>query len=589
MLGNVEYPYAVTVGADGARVVFLRSAELWLLDVASGTERRVVEGPVGSYAADRDARTAAILRDGELFRADLIGGTVTAVPTAGPAHDARPDPQGLRIGYVTDLPGAASLHVTGPEGDRLLAGEPGNAWREHGGTIAWGVPGPASAEFGRDRGWWWSPDGTQILAVRSARASSLHLLDLDYGWVDVHWDRETYPYLAQVRWFGGGPLITVLRRTQQHGLILSIDPRTGETQVHAELADARWVEPIPGTPRHLPDGRVLVGGELAHDGFDARCLFADGSLLTPPGLYVRRVAGTLPHDGGPAGAPDLIVEGSLGDPAVREVFRVRTSLGSGGPEVSRVAVLGGADRVTVGGDVLVVGAQVWRGDRRVANLRTPGPHLPYRPDPALERVTDRRLPAAVLYPTGFVAGTRLPVLVTLGEGPGHQQVVADRAAWQERRRWADSGFAVVSIDSRGTPGVAPSFEKAVHRRLAEVILADQADGLRALHGKHPDLDLSRVAVRGHGLGGWLAALAVLRRPELFHRAVAREPVTDWADLPVPVAERYLGDRSDSAEVYAQHALSGGSPDVLLVGAELPGFRSVPDAGFDEERAFLLDH
>ncbi|MEV0897691.1 prolyl oligopeptidase family serine peptidase [Actinoplanes sp. NPDC049802] len=584
----MESPNDVTVGADGARVVFLRSGELWLFDVATGTERRVGAGPVGSYAADRDARTAAILRDGELFRADLVGGTVAAVPTAAPAHDARPDPLGLRIGYVTDPTGAAALHVTGPDGDRLLAGEPGSAWREHGGTIAWGVPGRAAGEFGRDRGWWWSPDGTQILAVRSARTVSLHLLDLDLGWVDVHWDRETYPYLAQVRWSGGGPLITVLRRMQQHGLILSIDPRTGETQVHAELADARWVEPIPGTPRHLPDGRVLVGGELAHDGFDARCLFADGSLLTPPGLYVRRVAGTLPRDGGPAGATDLIVEGSLGDPAVREVFRVHTSLGGGGPEVSRVAVLGATDHVTVGGDVLVAGARVWRGDRWVATLRSSAPEPPYRPDPALERVTDRRLPAAVLYPTGFVAGTRLPVLVTLGEGPGHQQVLADPAAWQERRRWADSGFAVVSIDSRGTPGVAPSFEKAVHRRLADVVLADQADGLYALHGKHPDLDLSRVAVRGHGLGGWLAALAVLRRPEVFHRAVARDPVTDWADLPVPLAERYLGDRADAADVYAHHALAGASPHVLLVGAELPGFRSVPNAGFEEERAFLLD-
>ncbi|GIE79562.1 peptidase [Actinoplanes philippinensis] len=583
----MEYPYAVTVGADGARVVFLRSSELWLLDLPAGVERRVVEGPVGSYATDRDARVAAVVREGELFRADLVTGAVTALPTAGPAFDARPDPAGRSIGYLTDPGEAASLHVTGPDGDRLLAGEPGNAWREHGGTISWGMPGTWAGEFGRTRGWWWSPDGSQILAVRSARTVSLHLLDLDDGWVDVHWDRETYPYLAQVRWVGGGPLITVLRRMQQHGLVLSIDPRTGETQVHAELADARWVEPIPGTPRHLPDGRVLVGGELAHDGFDARCLFADGSLLTPPGLYVRRVAGTLPRPGGPAGAPDLIVEGSLGDPAVREVFRVRTSLGGGGPEVSRLAPLTGADRVTVGGDVLVAGNRVWHGDR-VITLRSPAPDLPGHPAPALERVTDRRLPAAVRYPTGHVGGTRLPVLITLGDGPGHQQVVADPAAWVARQRFADSGFAVVSVDSRGTPGVAPSFEKAVHRRLADVVLGDQADALHALQGKHPDLDLTRVAVRGRGLGGWLAALAVLRRPEVFHRAVAHRPVVDWAELPGPVAERYLGDRGDSPDVYAHHSLreAGTSPDVLLVGAELDGFPSRSAITFEEELTFL---
>ena len=579
------YPYAVTVGADSARVLFLRGSELWLLDLADGTRRRIADGPVDAYAADRDARIAAIVRDGELFRADLIGGTLTRVHTAGPVHDARPDPPGTRIGYVTDPRGAASLHVTGPEGDRLLAGEPGNAWREHGGTIAWGVPGAAASEFGRDRGWWWAPDGTQILAVRSARTISLHLLDLDYGWVDVHWDRETYPHLAQVRWAGGGPLITVLRRMQQHGLVLSIDPRTGETQVHAELADARWVEPIPGTPRHLPDGRVLVGGELAHDGFDARCLFADGSLLTPPGLYVRRVAGTLPRADGPAGSPDLIVEGSPGDPAVREIFRVRTSLGGGGPEIQRIAGLSIDEQVTVGGTVLIAGDRVWHAGRLIP-LGSPPP--PPTAAPVLQRVTDRRLPAGVLYPSGHVAGARLPVLVTMGDGPGWQQVLADPGAWRERQRWADSGFAVVSIDSRGTPGVSPGFEKAVHRRLTDVMLSDQVDALRALHGKHPDLDLSRVAARGDGLGGWLAAMAVLRRPEVFHRAVARQPVLDWADLPAAFAERYLGDRNDSPDVYAHHSLrdGDGSPDVLLVGAELPGFSARPAATIEEELTFL---
>ncbi|MFC7527859.1 prolyl oligopeptidase family serine peptidase [Actinoplanes sp. GCM10030250] len=602
MLRGVEYPgpghggpHTVTIGADGARILFLRSSgpadpddSLWHLDPAAGTEHLVAAGPIRSYAADREARTVAFARDGRLFRADLIEGTVTEVPTAGPVHDPRPDPDGHAIGYVIDQGGSAALRVAGPDGDRLLAGEPGNAWREHCGTISWGVAGAGSAEFGRTRGWWWAPVGRQILAVRTAKASSLHLLDLDDGWVDVHWDRETYPYLAQVHWQGGGPLITVLRRMQQHGLVLSVDPRTGETQVHAELADARWVEPVPGTPLHLPDGRVLVGGELAHDGFDARCLFADGSLLTPPGLYVRRVAGTLPREGGPAGAPDLIVEGSLGDPATREVFRVRTSLGGGGPEITRLPIRCAPEGVTVGADLMVAGEQVWRGENRVATLRTFAAALPYRPEPILQRVTDRRLPAAVLYPSGYVAGTRLPVLVTLGEGPGNQQVWTQASAWQERQWWADAGFAVVSIDSRGTPGVAPSFEKAVHRRLADLVLADQAEALTALVGKHLDLDLTRVAVRGHGLGGWLAALAVLRMPEVFHRAVAREPVIDWTALPAPLAERYLGDRTDSPEVYDHHSLAeaGSSPDVLLVGAELPGFPSVPSASPTDELSFL---
>jgi dipeptidyl-peptidase 4 len=593
-------PHAVTVGADGARVVFLRSAgpedpdaALWTLSVAAATERLIAPGPIERYAIDRDARVAAYAREGRVWRADLVSGEVRTVPVDVPAHDPRPDPMGRNIGYVTWQGGSAALRVTGPDGDRLLAGEPGTAWREHGGPISWAVPDPAALRFGRERGWWWSPDGQQILAARTAGATSLHLLDLDGGWVDVHWDRETYPHVVDVRWSdGGGPLVTVLRRVQQHGLVLAIDPRTGETQVHAELADARWVEPVPGTPRHLPDGRVLVGGELAHDGFDARCLFADGSLLTPPSLYVRRVVGTLPRSGAPAGAPDLIVEGTEGEPATQGVFRVRTSLSGGGPEARNVTVTPGWHRAAVGGDVLVVDGVVRRGEADVAALASHAAPLPYQPRPLFERVTDRRLPAAVLYPASYVAGAKIQVLVAMGAGPGRQEVVSDPAAWQERQWWADAGFAVVTVDGRGTPGVAPSFEKVVHRRLVDVALTDQVDALRTLVGKHPDLDLTSVAVRGHGLGGWLAAMAVLRRPDVFHRAAAREPIVDWGRLPRPFAERYLGDPADGPEVYAHHSLaeaaaqSDHSRPLLLVGASLPGVSSRPSATLGEELHFL---
>jgi dipeptidyl-peptidase-4 len=341
-------PRALAVSADGSRVAFLRSGgpedptdRLYLFDVPSSTERLVADpasllagaedlppeeralrerlrlsaSGIGSYAMDPAGTVAAFTLAGRLFRADLATGALTEVPTSGPVIDPRPDPTGARIAYVT----GGALRVTDP--DALIAGEEG---------ITWGLADfIAAEEFQRYRGYWWAPDGRSILAARvdetrvpqwtlhdpaapeqppravayphagAANAEvTLHLLDLDGGWVDVHWDRETYPYLVSVSWSElGGPLITVLRRLQQHGLVLAIDPRTGETQVHAELADPRWVDPIPGTPAYLSDGRVLVGGELAHDGYDARCLFADGSLLTPPSLYVHRVVTRL-RDGG---------------------------------------------------------------------------------------------------------------------------------------------------------------------------------------------------------------------------------------------------------------------------------------------------
>ncbi|HET8682276.1 MAG TPA: peptidase S9, partial [Micromonosporaceae bacterium] len=125
-------PRAVSVGADGERVVFLRSAgpadpadRLWVYDVATGAEREVVNpadllagdgdlppeeralrerrrlsaAGIGSYAIDPGATLAAFALAGRLFRADLRTGVVTELPASGPAVDPRPDPTGRRVAY----------------------------------------------------------------------------------------------------------------------------------------------------------------------------------------------------------------------------------------------------------------------------------------------------------------------------------------------------------------------------------------------------------------------------------------------------------------------------------------------------------
>ncbi|HEX5740919.1 MAG TPA: prolyl oligopeptidase family serine peptidase [Pilimelia sp.] len=622
---------SVTVASDGSRVLYLRSGgpedpvdRLWSYEVATGAthlvadptrldagaalppeeqalrERmRLATGGIGGYATDPAATVAAFALAGRLYRTELPGGGVRPVPAAGPVVDPRPDPTGTRVAYVT----GGALHVVDAAGrDTLLASEPGD-------HITWGLADYVAAEeFGRLRGYWWAPDGRSVLAARvdnsrvarwylhdpsqpaqpprrvaypragTANAEvSLHLLDLDGGWVDVRWDRERYPYVVSVHWGGGGPLITVLRRSQQHGLVLAIDARTGETQVHAELTDPRWVEPIGGTPTQLADGRVLVGGELLHDGYDARCLFADGTLLTPPALYVRRVVGIL--DG------DLLVEGSDGEPAEQHLFRVRTAVATAGVDARRITHEPGWHAAAVGGDVVAVGRacldhtgvrwSVWRGRTRLTDLPDAAATPPYAPRPVFDRVTDRALPAAVLYPRGHVAGRRLPVLLDVYGGPGGQEVLATRGAWLARQWFADAGFAVVSVDNRGTPGVAPSFEKAIYRRMADVVLGDQVDGLRALADKHPDLDLDRVGIRGWSFGGWLAGLAVLRRPDFFRCGIAGAPVTDWSLYDTAYTERYLGAPADGPDVYAHHSL-------LALAAE-------PPAGPDDARPLLLAH
>src|SRR5690606_921822 len=120
---------------------------------------------------------------------------------------------------------------------------------------------------------------------------------------------------------------------------------------------------------------------------------------------------------------------------------------------------------------------------------------------------------------------------------------------------ADQGFAVVIADGRGTPARGPAWERAVRGDFAEPVLEDQVTALEEAARRHPGaLDLERVGIRGWSFGGWLAALAVLRRPEVFHAAVAGAPPTDWRLYDTHYTERYLGHPEEEPENYAANSL-----------------------------------
>ena len=63
-----------------------------------------------------------------------------------------------------------------------------------------------------------------------------------------------------------------------------------------------------------------------------------------------------------------------------------------------------------------------------------------------------------------------------------------------------------------------------------------------------------VAVHATADREHMAALAVLRRPDVFHAAVAGAPVTDWRLYDTHYTERYLGDPIAQPEVYDASSL-----------------------------------
>jgi len=173
----------------------------------------------------------------------------------------------------------------------------------------------------------------------------------------------------------------------------------------------------------------------------------------------------------------------------------------------------------------------------------------------LLRAGRQELRTALLLPSWHEPGSaKLPVLMDPYGGPHAQRVLASADAYLTSQWFADQGFAVVVADGRGTPGRGPEWDRAVAGDLASPALEDQVDALAAVANRDGDLDLSKVAIRGWSFGGYLAALAVLRRPDVFHAAIAGAPVTDWRLYDTHYTERYLGHPDHEGAAYERSSL-----------------------------------
>ena len=162
----------------------------------------------------------------------------------------------------------------------------------------------------------------------------------------------------------------------------------------------------------------------------------------------------------------------------------------------------------------------------------------------------------MLFPHGHAPGSgRLPVLMYPYGGPHGQMTVAASRSYLESQWLADQGFVVVTADGRGTPGRGSAWDRAVRDELVATTLADQVEALEAVAAAYPDdVDMARVGITGWSYGGYLAAYAVLARPDVFSAAVAGAPVTEQRLYDTFYTERYLGHPDEQPDVYDRNSL-----------------------------------
>ena len=614
---SLGQPTGIRVAPDGSAVWFLRSPprspqlSLHRFDVATGTSalavspgellagavetlspeerarrerQRIQTTGFASFELSEDGRRILLPLSGRLWLHDVVTGRTRPIATGeGAVVAPHLSPDGTRVAFVRD----DELHVVD-----IASGRVRRLTTGAGQGIVHGLAEfVAQEEMSRFDGFWWSPDGRTLAFEESDErgVERLTLTDpahpeaepdrLPYprpgkanakvrlGLVPsgggrpvwVRWDTQSFPYLARVVWDvpGTPPVLLVQSRDQRDAELLTVDVRTGSTHRLLALHDDAWLELDDELPVHTRDGRALL---LARETDEGRALVAvdDGGrerTVVPASLGFASLVQETP-DG-----LELLVH-----PHPLTVRRARAFLDGRPP-----ALLDDdrpAERSEVcarDGSVCVVTSSTERSLPISTVLRADGSAVgvleAVRETPSVRAKVElvevegaRRYEAALVRPRDFDPARRYPVVMSVYGGPTVNVVRASERAYLHDQWLADHGVVVVSVDNRGTPRRGRAWSRALRGRFGEVPLDDQIDALQALGRRFPELDLAHVGVHGWSFGGYLSALAVLRRPDVFHVAVAGAPVVDWGWYDTHYTERYLGLPDAEPEAYRAASL-----------------------------------
>ncbi len=502
-------------------------------------------------------------------------GTRRTLDPQGAAYDPQLSPDGTQIAFVRD----GDLWVM-----PTTTGQPKRLTKHPEGFEYGTAEFVAQEELDRRSGLWWSPDGKQLLFQRTdlRPVETVYVADareptrppvpfkypragtpnaiVDLGLVNaaggepqwLAWDLAKYPYLARVSWSGKAPLTIVVLSREQTDLAVIL-PRgqaatsaTSATTLLEEHDDA-WINlagsgyrgvgggHVLGAPLWLADGSGFLWMTEARGAWTLELRNRDGSLarvLTAPELGLSELLGVQ--------GDTAIVEASA-NPTRQDVWSVPLVGGA----ASRLTDGEGYATATVDHGQIIITTMKRAGGRSVTMNGHELPSIAERPalvpTTKLEivEVAGRDHHVSITRPRAFDPARHYPVLLEVYGGP-HKQMVLDALDSYVMDQWyADAGFIVVRSDNRGTPGRGRAWERAVSGDLLTAPLADQVDALQAVGARYPELDLQRVGIFGWSFGGYLSALAVMLRPDVFACGVAGAPVTDWSLYDTAYTERYM--------------------------------------------------
>lgn len=454
----------------------------------------------------------------------------------------------------------------------------------------------AQEELDRSQGFWWSPDGEKLAYEEvDERAVPLYSI-VHQGGDDLSIETHRYPfagaanakvrlgvvdakggptrwlaldgpgadfYLARVHWDSPTTLLVqTLARDQKSLRLARVDANDGSSRTLLEEVSPSWI--------NLHDDLRVIEATGEFVWSSERTGFRHLELRDRDGKLIRTLtAGAWPVDGVvgfDARRGEVWFASGFESPLEAQLARVSLD---GGPIV-RVSGDPGMHRSVVADDgEHFVDVHSSRTKPPLATLhRRNGTVVKTLNDGSADpRVKELRLIAPALlsfasrdgqtlhgafYPARSAAlGPQAPLVVMLYGGP-HVQLVANSWALTSdlmAQFLAERGFAVWKMDNRGSARRGLAFEAAIDRRMGEVEVRDQVDGVAFVASTHPEVDTGRVGVTGASYGGYMTLRCLSEAPEVFKAGVAVAPVTDWSGYDTAYTERYLGTPIENAAGY----------------------------------------
>jgi dipeptidyl-peptidase-4 len=504
---------------DGSHVAFVRDFDLWLLDLATGTERALTtDGQDGTFLNG----TTDWLYWEEIWDRDATGYWWS--------------PDGTHIAYyrfderqvpVHPLVDEAPLHPTVRQQKYPKPGDPNPVVR------------------------------VGVLDLGSGRTVWMETGDQDQ-------------YLARVDWAPAGDAVAIqaLNRGQTRLDLLRCAAADGRCGTRLTDQWPTWIN-LGRDFAFLPDGRFLWGSE--RDGWRRLYLAgADGKIVrpvSPEGWAVTSLDGVA-GDGSWVIFTAFRAQG-LG-PAERHVLRARLDSSPGNGTWENLTVQAAAHAATVdpktGARVhswstadLPPQSEVRRADGSVLPLPATPPST-YDPA-ALPPYTyftipgpeGSRLPARMIQPPGFDPAQKYPVIIYQYGGPASQMVFRH---WDGKRRdlWhkrmAQRGYVVFTVDNQVSTFFGKAGEDRDHRRMGEANLAGQLAGVDWLKAQ-AWVDPGRIGIWGWSGGGYNTLYCLVHRPGVWKAGVSGAPISDLRLYDSVWTERYLGTPQENESGYTE--------------------------------------